>query len=140
MSKRTFKDLLKQNRAWYKKIGFVDCAILNQKIVFNSKGFYHLRYGGCGKARRVKEQHYKLGLLPLVIPVIQKATCVYEYKPDLYSKKIGKYFEIWELREVVGKQKVSVSVVLRRIGKGNITFYSVWKNAKYRVSKIKKAT
>ena len=140
MSKKTFKDLLKQSRAWYKKIGSIDCGILNESIVFNSKGFYHLRYDSCGKARCIKEQHYKLGLLPLVIPVIQKASRVYEYKPDLYSKKTGKYFEIWELREVVGKQKISVSVVLRRIGKGNITFYSVWKNAKHRTHKIKKAT
>ena len=122
-----FQEFLREKRAWYKNVGKVNCPILNADIHFNSKGFYHLRYDSFGKARNIKEQKYKLGLLPLVIPVIKNATQVYEYKKEQYSKPLGKYFEIWELKEVVGQQKCLVSVVLRRIGTGNITFLSVWK-------------
>ncbi len=122
-----FNEFLKEKRAWYKTIGSIYCPILNTKIVFNSKGFYHLRYDSFGKMRSIKEQSYKLGLLLLVIPVIKNAKKIHEYKKEQYSKPLGKYFEIWELRETVGKQNTTISVVLRRIGDGNITFLSVWK-------------
>ena len=55
------------------------------------------------------------------------ATSVADYKKEQYSKPLGKFYEIWELKEVVGKQKALISVVLRRIDDGNITFLSVWK-------------
>lgn len=125
--KRNFAEFLQKRRSWYKAIGRVYCPILNDHVIFNSKGFYHLRYDTFGKKRSVKEQSYKLGLLPLVIPVIKNAAKIHDYKKEQYSKPLGKYFEIWELREIVGKQKTMVSVILRRIGNGNITFLSVWK-------------
>lgn len=124
------RDFLKEKRAWYKNIGKIHCPILNEDIVFNSKGFSHLRYDSFGKERKKSEQMYKIGLLPLVIPVIQTATGVFDYKKEQYSKPLGKYYEIWELKECVGKQNTWVSVVLRRIGNGNITFLSVWKHEK----------
>ena len=66
-------------------------------------------------------------MLPLVIPVIKNATKIFEYKKQQYSKPLGKYYEIWELREIMGeKSPTEVSVVLRRIGDGNITFLSVY--------------
>ena len=123
----SFKDFLREKRAWYKTIGNTYCPILNETVVFNSKGFYHLRYDSFGKERSISEQMYKIGLLPLVIPVIKTATKIHDYKKEQYSKPLGKYFEIWELKEIVGQQATTVSVVLRRIGTGNITFLSVWK-------------
>jgi len=122
-----FRDCLQERRAWYKTIKKIYCPILNEEVVFNSKGFYHLRYDSFGKARTVKEQHYKIGLLPLAIPVIKKATKVHKYNKEQYSKPLGKYYENWELREVVGKQKIMVSVIIRRIGKGKIFFLSIMK-------------
>lgn len=124
-----FKDFLLEKSAWYKSVKTVHCPILNETVIFNSKGFYHLRYDSHGKQRTIREQKYKIGLLPLVIPVLQYATSIYEYKKEQYSKPLGKYYEIWELRALVGKKHPEiVSVVLRRIGDGNITFLSVWKN------------
>ena len=127
MPKETFAEFLKKHRAWYKTIRCVYCPILNENIIFNAKGFYHLRYDNHGKIRNVKEQRYKIGLLPLVIPAIQNANKIHEYKKGIYSKPMGKFFEIWELKEIVGRQDTIISVVLRRIGTGNITFLSVWK-------------
>lgn len=130
----SFEEFLKEKRAWYKTVGKVWCPILNQYVIFNSKGFSHLRYDSFGKERSKSEQKYKLGLLPLVIPVITNATNIYDYKKEQYSKPLGKYYEIWELKEFAGRRKATVSVVLRRIGDGNITFLSVWKK-KDRITK-----
>jgi hypothetical protein len=121
------KQMITKMRAWYKAVGRVHCPILNEDVVFNSKGFYHLRYDNFGKRRSFSEQCYKIGLLPLSIPVIKGATKIYDYKKEQYSKPLGKFYEIWELKEVVGRQKTTVSVVLRRIGDGDITFLSIWK-------------
>ena len=132
---QSFSDFIEEKRVWYKTVEKVYCPILNQYVVFNSKGFYHLRYDSHGKRREISEQKYKIGLLPLVIPVIQLATSVADYKKEQYSKPLGKYYEIWELKEIVGRQKALVSVVLRRIGDGNITFLSVWKKG---IKKTKK--
>ncbi|MBI2444410.1 MAG: hypothetical protein HYV42_04195 [Candidatus Magasanikbacteria bacterium] len=123
----SFKEFLKEKRAWYKTVKSVYCPILGEYVVFNSKGFSHLRYKSGSHERSKKNQMYKLGLLPLVIPVIKIARKIHEYKKEQYSKPLGKYYEIWELREIVGQQNTLVSVVLRRIGNGSITFLSVWK-------------
>lgn len=135
MPRKNFQDFLKKHRALYKKIKCIKCPILNEDIVFNSKGFYHLRYDSHGKMRSLREQKYKIGLLPLVIPVVKFSTTIHEYKKEEYSQPLGKYYEIWELRHTVGKGQTIVSVVLRRIGNGNITFLSVWKNKTKKPSK-----
>jgi hypothetical protein len=108
MTKDEFKEFKKEKSAFYKTIVSVQCSILNEQVVFNSKGFYHLRYDSHGKERLVKEQVYKMGLLPLVIPVIKNATAIYEYKKQEYSKPLGKYFEIWELRMLVGEKSPAI--------------------------------
>lgn len=121
-----FDDLLKERRAWFKLVKRVFCPCLKKYVRFNSQGFRHLRYDGLGKARSKKEQKYRMGILPLSIPVIKRASSVFRYKKE-YSKRFGKYIEYWALREVVGKQCVTVTVVLRKVGTGNITFYSIMK-------------
>ncbi len=120
------QDFVEENRKWYKTVGEVFCPIIDESVVFNSKGFYHLKYKSNGTKRPSKEQKYKIGLLPLVIPVIKSATEIYEYK-KIELESSDKIIEIWELRAVVGKQNTQVSVVLRRIGDGKIHFFSVWK-------------
>ena len=80
MNQIIFKDFLNEKREWYKKIGKVYCPILNDYIIFNSKGFYHF---------------------------IKNAASIFQYKKAEYSKPLGKYFEIWQLREKerIGLQK-----------------------------------
>ncbi len=128
MTADDFWEFMREKQAWFKTVKKIRCPIINEDVFFTSKGFHHLRYDSGGKERSKSEQKYKMGLLPLVIPVIKNAVNVYEYKKEQYSKPLGKYYEIWELREVVGKNKTLVSVVLRRIGDGNVTFLSVWKH------------
>ncbi len=139
-STQNFKEFLKEKRAFYKTLSVSDvyCPVLDANIVFNSKGFYHLRYDSHGKERVIKEQRYKLTLLPLVKAVIKCATSIHEYRKEEYSKPLGKYFEIWEIKATVGKSNTTVSVILRRIGTGNITFLSVFKEKEKKTKKPSK--
>lgn len=137
MSKISYQELIRERRAWYKIIKKVYCPCLKEDIIFNSKGFYHLRYDSSGKARSKKEQMYKVGLLPLVIPAIRCAKKIYQHT-NCYSKKLNKYVEYFSLKEITGKQKTTVTVVLRRIGNGNITFYSVMKKNDKKLKKPRK--
>ena len=56
MKKRPVKnyDILKAKSA-YNAIGHVFCPILKKDIVFNAKGFHHLRYKPDGTPRTIKE-------------------------------------------------------------------------------------
>lgn len=121
----SYRKLLIERRIWYNSIKQVYCPILKEYIIFNSKGFQHLIYPN-GKWRPKKEQMYKLGLLPLVIPVIKNSTKISGYK-KCFHKDLGKEAEFWTLIEIVGKQNILTKVILRRIGTGNITFLSVMK-------------
>lgn len=120
-----YRNLREKRRKWYKKIGKVYCPVLKADVFFTSKGFHHLIYPS-GKMRPIKEQMYKLGLLPLVIPVIKNAKKIYKYKKS-FIKNLGKETEFWILRETVGRQKTLTKVILRKVGTGNITFFSVMK-------------
>jgi len=111
--------------------------VLKDDVFFTSKGFHHLLYPS-GKMRPIKEQMYKLGLLPLVIPVIMNAKKIYKYNQS-FIKDLRKEAEFWTLRDVVGRQRTLTKVILRKVGTGNITFLSVMKkNDKKIWSKIKK--
>lgn len=122
-----YKKLLEERRKWYKSIKKVYCPILKECVIFNSKGFSHLIYPN-GKWRPIKEQKYKLGLLPLVIPVIKNAKTIYQHK-KIFIKGLGKEAEFWILKEIVGRQKTETKVILRRVGTGKITFLSVMKKS-----------
>ena len=133
-----FKELLDQRRKEYKAFIPVYCSTLREYIFFNSDGFNHLRFNIDGTPRKETEQMYKLGLLPLVRPVIYTATTVEKYERRLApigrkrknGQKILKEIEYWALVAVVGKQNVKMKVVLRKIGKnGKIHFWSTMKLA-----------
>jgi hypothetical protein len=95
-------------------------------------------YDGLGHARSNKERMYRLGLLPLIIPVLKYAQKIEEYKPSTYSKSLSKNVEYWSLQAIVGKQNTLVTLILRRIGTGNITFYSIWKKNDRQTKKLPK--
>jgi hypothetical protein len=85
------------------------------------------------RERNKKEQLLKFSLLPWAIGVIKNSGTLQRYKKEL--RPIGKKgkdgfastktVEYWGFVAIVGKAKVTINVVLRRIGDGNITFLSV---------------
>ena len=130
-----YNNLLKKRRREYKKFTRVYCPCLSQHIYFNSDGFNHLRFNVDGTPRNPKEQMYKLGLLPLTIPVIKNAAQIQAYRKimspigrkKINGKKILKEVEYWSLIAITGRQKVKIKVIIRRIGTGNSHFWSVCK-------------
>jgi len=135
MAYKSYHALIKEKRTWYKAVNKSFCPILKENVFFTSKGFRHLLYDGLGHARSRKERMYRVGLLPLVIPVLKSTTKVEDYKPPNFSKPLGKMIEFWTLQAVVGKRKTLVTVILRKIGTGKIHFYSIWKRKEKKTKK-----
>jgi len=118
MHKSDHHILLEEKRAWYKTIGKVYCPCLKAYVIFNSKGFYHLRYGSDKKERSIEEQVKRLQFLSHVPNIIKSANCVYEHRSDGEGSK-----EYWAFQENLFAKKVRV--VLMRTGSGNVIFLSV---------------
>ena len=120
------KYLINYLRKWYKTVKSVYCPALKENIIFNSKGLYHLKYDGKGIARPEKEYSKRIKLLPLAIPVIKTSTNILTHERR-YQGESGKYTDYWSLRQLVGRGRISVTVILRKTGDGPIIFYSVFK-------------
>jgi len=135
MGEIKYIELLNVRREEYKNYIPPYCSVIRDYIFFNSEGFNHLRFRTDGSPRKESEQIYKLRLLSLVIPAIKMATTVEKYERRLApigrKKKNGlrvmKEIEYWAILAVVGRQRVKIKVILRRIGTGKIHFWSVMK-------------
>ncbi len=112
-----------------------------QDIILNSDGFHHLQFS----ARRERDKHeqlLKFSLLPLAFDIVKKSGTLQEYRKILSpigskSKRDGaiimKQIEYWAFIAITGKNNtVKVRVILRRIGDGNIIFWSVMPDIKFR--------
>ncbi len=104
-----------------------------QDIIFNADGFHHLQFSA-RRERNRNEQLLKFRILPLGIEIIKKSGTIQEYRKLLtpIGKKSArdgsvpmKVVEYWGLIAIVGSKGIKARTVLRRIGDGNITFWSV---------------
>ena len=115
---------------------YLDC-----EVVLNSDGFHHLRFS-TRTERTKKEQLLKFSLLPLALEAIRRAGTLQEYRKVLHP--IGKssagrgtamkHVEYWGFVAILGKQeaRVKLRTVLRRVGNGNVIFWSVMPENKFR--------
>ena len=120
MTQDEYRKLLKQRRIWYRTIKKCYCVALNKDIVFNSKGFYHLLYDGKGHGRTNKERSDRLEVLIYVPKLLNECS-------HISVKRYGDTY-YWKLQDVVEKEKIPITIILRKTGGGQIIFYSVWKN------------
>lgn len=111
-----------------------------ERVVLNSDGFHHLRYSS-RRERKKSEQLLKFRLLPRALEVIRKSGTVQEYRKMLTpigkrSSRDGmtpmKEVEYWAFVAIVGTQPIKIRVIVRRVGTGNITFWSVMPDSKIR--------
>ncbi len=116
-------------------------------VVLNSDGFHHLQFSA-RRERGKKSQLLKFSLLPLALDIIRKAGTIQEYrklltpvgKPSPRDGSIPmKEVEYWGLVAIVRDKNVKVRVVLRRVGTGNVTFWSVMPDVKFKNGKQKLA-
>ena len=118
MQESDYEDLLEKRRRWYKTIGKVYCPALETNVVFNSRGFKHLLYGGRGKLRPLTERFRRLNLLPQAISIVKKANHIHE-------RRIQGESEYWEILKRCSQRVFRVSVILSRNGIGQIIFLSI---------------
>ena len=109
------------------------CPYFKTNVILNSDGFHHLQFSA-RRERNKREQLFKFNLLPLGLELIRKSATVQEYRKLLMpvgkkSTRDGfvpmKVVEYWGLVAIIGENKIKVRTVLRRIGDGNIIFWSV---------------
>jgi hypothetical protein len=107
-------------------------------VILNSEGFNHLQFSK-NHARNKNEQLLKFRLLPLALTTIKNAGTIQEYrnllmpigKPAARDGAVKmKAVEYWGLVAIVGENKIKIKTILRRVGDGNITFWSVMPYAK----------
>jgi len=127
-----FNDKKEKVRELYDKQKDIYNPYLESQIIFNSDGFHHLQFS-TRRERNKKEQILKFNLLPLAIKVIKKSGTLQEYRKGLIAvgKKAKDGFtkmkevQYWGFSAIIGNPQIKIRVILRRIGNGNIIFWSV---------------
>ncbi len=82
-AKNTFTEFLEKRRTDYKIWVPVYSSVLREHVYFNARGCNHLRFHINNTPRNPEEVMYKLGLLPLVRPIIHSSTKVDQYERRL---------------------------------------------------------
>lgn len=102
------------------------------EIILNSDSFHHLQFSD-RRERNKKEQLLKFNLLPLVLKVIRNSGTIQEHRKGIITigqaGKDGfrqtKNVEYWAFVAIIGDSEIKIRVILRRVGDGNIIFWSV---------------
>jgi hypothetical protein len=119
------------------------CPYFKDKIILNSDGFHHLQFSA-RRERNKEEQLLKFNLLLLGIRIIKNSGTLQEYRKNLIpigrKGKDGlspmKQVEYWGFIAIVGENRIKVKVIVRRIGDGNIVFWSIMPYSKLKNQKL----
>lgn len=136
-----FKEKIEKARRLYNSQKKIYCPYFKQDVILNSDGFHHLRYSA--RSERSKEaQLLKFNLLPLALPIIKSSGTIQEYRKCLIASgktsvrdglTLMKIAEYWGLAAIVGRDNdAKVRVIIRRVGDGNIVFWSVMPDIKFK--------
>jgi len=108
------------------------CPYFKREVILNSDGFHHLQFSA-RRERNKKEQILKFNLLPLALKIIRNSGTIQEIRKGIVSfGAVGKdgfaqtkNVEYWGLIAIIGDSNIKIRVILRRVGDGNIIFWSV---------------
>ncbi len=96
------------------------CESVRAKIFFNAKGFHHIVYNGLGHKRQPAEQFRRLRLVSNIMPIL-KANL-----PITHRYAATKNTRYWGIDAKISENpEKKVRLVLRQLGKGRITFWSI---------------
>lgn len=110
------KNFIQKYKTKYYAIGFVKCATLDgESVYFNNYGFNHL-IRKRGIRRYAWDVKRRLLLLKYAEEIIISKSSKIEYKKDKNK--------FWSITNTVGKKRIKI--ILRKIGKGKIHFYSIF--------------
>ena len=128
-----FNEKKEKARAVYNAQKSIYNPYFKTNVILNSDGFHHLQFSA-RRERNKREQLFKFSLLPYGLEIIKKSGTIQEYRKLLTpigkkSPRDGsipmKEVEYWGLVAIVGPKGVKMRTVLRKVGDGNITFWSV---------------
>ncbi len=128
-----FNQAREKAKKLYEAAGKILCPYFGFDIILNSDGFHHLQFS-TRRERNKEEQLLKFRLLPLALKIIKKSGTVQEMRSDLnpFGKKGKdgftpmKTLSYWAFIAIVGKEnKIKIKAILRRVGDGNVIFWSV---------------
>ena len=99
--------ILKDARELYEKQGSIYCPYFDEKIILNSDGFNHLQNKTNRQHRPVAEQIYKIGK---------------KGNDGFYKTKRVQY---WGFVAILENNATKIKIILKKIGDGNVMFWSV---------------
>lgn len=139
-----FEKVINKAKAIYPLQGIINCPYIGQ-VTLTSEGFNHLQNKRNKEPRNISEQILKLQLLPKALEVIKKSGTLQEYRVQLErfgnKAKDGlsktKRVEYWGFHSIFGEEKnKKIVVILRRVGDGKVTFWSVLPHKKFNNQKL----
>jgi hypothetical protein len=142
-----FKNKKEKAKVLYDSKREIWCPYFQTKVVLNSDGFHHLQFSS-RREREKRAQLLKFSLLPFAFEIINRSGTMQEYRSGLRpigksstrdGSVVMKQVEYWGFVAILGENKVKVRVVLRRVGAGNIIFWSVMPDIKFKNGKQKLA-
>lgn len=137
--------LIEKTRNFYNLEKEIWCPYFKTKIVLNSDGFNHLLNKPNRLPRNVDEQLLKLNLLKKALFVIKNTGTVQEIREIIERisrpSKDGfcktKKVQYWAFHAILGDQKlIKIVVIIKRIGDGNLMFWSVLPHKKFNNQKL----
>jgi hypothetical protein len=133
MDENYFEQKKEKSRQIYDSQRTIYNPFFKEEIVLNSDGFHHLRYSARHE-RNKEEQVLKFTLLPLSLRILKMAATLQEYRKLLSpigekSPRDGsvkmKMVEWWGFVTIFVEQEIKVRVIVRKVGDGNIHFWSI---------------
>ena len=136
---------IEKTREIYSKNSEIWCPYFSSNITLNSDGFNHLLNKPNRLPRNINEQLLKLSLVEKALNVVRKSGTLQEYRDRI--EKTGKpgrdgfcktsRVQYWGFHAILGDQrKIKIVVVLRKVGDGKLTFWSVLPHKKFNNQKL----
>ena len=119
-----YEVLKKQAKELFVKTDFLYCPAIEKTVSVTQKGFKHILFKRGQQSRKRSSQLLRFELLPLAFKLIQLTTTYHEYEHEVIEGSKNSIY--WGLIAILDDKKIKV--VLRKVGNGNIHFWSVMPN------------
>lgn len=137
MFRHGYRSLRERAKDLFERNPTIRCPYFGRDVVLNAEGLHHLRYSA-ERERSKPEQMLKFRLLPLALEVVRRSGTVQEYrriwqpigKVGADGLRTAKDVEFWGFVAIIGPRPDKSRVILRRVGTGNVTFWSVMRGSK----------
>ena len=132
MDVEAYEKLRKDSELYYASIQLIQSPALNTKIIFSASAFNHIIYKNPRNERDKKTQMLRFKLLPLAVKLISFSNTYQEYEETIQSFRIKKQKKriflsksvvYWGIIAIIDGRKIKV--ILRKVGNGEIHFWSV---------------